>query len=72
MASRSRQNSMLVGAQETLPMDTPNAQGFAYNDTNVTTTVTLPIGVNAMWVGKLTVEATGKIIIPDGTRLVIV
>jgi hypothetical protein len=32
----------------------------------------LPTGVNAMWVGKLTVEATGKIIIPDGTRLVIV
>ena len=28
-----------------------------YNANNITTTVTLPTGVNAMWVGKLTVEA---------------
>ena len=63
---------MLVGAQDTLPMETPTVQGFTYNANTITTTVTLPTGVNAMWVGKLTIETDGKIIVPDGTRLVIV
>ena len=72
MASRSRKNSMLVGPQDANNMVVSTAQGFSYNANTISTTVTLPAGVNAMYVGKLTIGSTGKVVVPEGTRLVVV
>ena len=73
MASRSRKNSMLVGAQDANNMiATMTAQGFSYNANTISSTVTLPAGVNAMYVGKLKIDTSGKVIVPEGTRLVVV
>ena len=63
---------MLVGPQDANNMVVSTAQGFSYNANTISTTVTLPAGVNAMYVGKLTIDSTGKVVVPEGTRLVVV